>query len=695
MSAEEGSTQPPTAGNERDKTQATKSTATFSSFINKNTTGKKFAPKAARRRFGAVSTAPVPTPSAKPAPPNVEVQLTPITIAQLPTPTTTQEIAQQVPPGVSELDDTAKPITAPGLPSPVIQATRPTREHVDIVEAPEQGRIEPPTVENDFLVDLHATIAPTESAQEQLTSTQLQQEPSSISTSEQTTAVVEGSIAITVPGSVQPILEETGSSQSQNTGVLSWATVNRPNEGNGEEQENAPAAPRKTRQPPKPRRRKAAAQAEIPETTQQENDLENEAQPTPRRPSAKGRGKRKAEANGFENNPEAPAPAKRTRRPRKAKKQDIADVVEAEERETEEQGEGEEIAPRRKPRQPHRKRKSTTEAEGEGNQDSTQPKRKGRPPREATPSDAEDQRIDPENTFMDSLASRNIRVGKLSDRERAMRDIDWVAVRQRQREEDARPIQTKEAREAAEKIMAEEAPQVDGPRYHVVDGIIQVIHDSTTVNREAEADREIENYETVEERDLTTRITSRSFLKNNKRFPNDFILPGQGKRWGVADTELFYQGLRSFGTDFQMISQMFPGATRRSIKLKFTREERENPTGVREALLGQSQIVSHWDTFIKASQMEEEEFADADEIKRQMAEEEAEMRERIAAAHAETLERKRQQKEAGVLDDEGEGNEASNKESGKRKRKGKEKQVTFEEEGVEIVGAIDEDATWG
>ena len=58
----------------------------------------------------------------------------------------------------------------------------------------------------------------------------------------------------------------------------------------------------------------------------------------------------------------------------------------------------------------------------------------------------------------------------------------------------------------------------------------------------------------TEEDDLTTRITSRSFMKNNKRFPNEFVLPGQGKRWNAESNEMFYQGLRSFGTDFQMMN---------------------------------------------------------------------------------------------------------------------------------------------
>lgn len=307
---------------------------------------------------------------------------------------------------------------------------------------------------------------------------------------------------------------------------------------------------------------------------------------------------------------------------------------------------------------------------------------------------------------MDGLASRNIRVGKLSSREKEMRQIDWAAVRQRRREEDSRPIKSKEEQEAADRALAEAgaglaAHQTEmGPRFREVDGRIEMIHDSGTINREAAADLEIAEYQIIEDRDITSRITSRSFMKNNKRFPNEFLLPGQGKRWNKEDTDLFYQGLRSFGTDFQMISQMFPGSTRRSIKTKFTREERDDPDRVRAALQCRSEMASHWDHFLKASQMEEESFADVDEIKRQMAEDEMRMKELIAAAKEETRQRNLQKAAAGVLDEESEGVGAGDKENdkmtGKKKRKGKEKQVTFQEEqGVEIVGSLEDDPTWG
>jgi transcription factor TFIIIB component B'' len=690
--------------------------------VTENTTGKKFAPKAARRRPGAVPKAAAPEPAA----PTVEAQTPqaapessiaadePTPAAQLPTPAATQEAAiphvSPVAPEVSEAIRLA-PAVNESIPPPTPADTQAHAEHENraptppptqpveaVQDVPRTGRaakrrrLDPPATD---IAGTSVVETPASSSHPEVDeSTQARSRLPAASVAEEAAAAVEGSTPAVENGTIETVPEEAAVPKPRKKRVLPWAAVNRPQ---AEEEEAAAAPAKKSRAPPKPRgRKKTPAPAETVEGEEQEGTEGREASPVRKRPGAKARGKRKADAAVAEDGTEAPPAAKRTRRPRKARNAEGAD--DAEEGEG---GAGEpveepaELVVRRKPRAPRQRKMIPVEGEEGGNQVITEPKRRGRPPREPTPSDAEEHEIDPDVTFMDSIASHNIRVGKLSTRERAMREIDWVAVRQRQREEDARPIATKEAREAAEKLLIEEAPVNDGPRYQVVNGQIQVIHTSTMVDREGDADREIENYEVLEERDLTTRITSRSFLKNGKRFPNDFILPGQGKRWSSVDTELFYQGLRNFGTDFQMISHMFPGSTRRSMKLKFTREERDDPERVRECLLGASTIVAGWDDFIEVSQMQEQQFADADAIKREMAEQEAEMREKILAAKAETDERKRQQREAGVFDEEGEGGEADGA-KGKKKRKGKGKQVAFQEEvGVEIVGAVDDDDTWG
>jgi transcription factor TFIIIB component B'' len=738
MSAEEGSTQPPAASN--DKAPAAVA-ATFSSFINKNTTGKKFAPKAARRRPGATPAATAPKSSVpESAAPIIEPQtsLPESWIAtatahspapQLPTPAATQEAVGQdalviVEPTVESTSSITEGAFTTALtlaptnsatqvvgaeteeqavgpqPAPV-NRVQPTEDEPETRRAAKRRRLDPQAQRSitDTELEEGATVTEVPSPYTQPEADVSAQQGADTLTN-QNEHVMGSSAQGAGTSTTQPTEDQAVAPQPRKRRVLPWLAVNRPRELEEEEQA-IPAPAKKTRKPPKPRAKKsAAAPPDTEETELQDGEEDTQVSPVRKRPSAIALGKRKAATAATADNLEAPAPAKRTRRPRKAKSTVTIGDVEVEEGEGEQQSgveEGPALRKPRKPRQPKRTRVTAAEGDGQG-EGGAAPKRKGRPPRAATPSDAEEHTINPEETYMDSLASRNIRVGKLSNLEKQMREVNWAEVRQRQREEDSRQISTKELREAAEKARDAQSPVMElGPQLQHVNGQILVIPSSTVVNREAEADREIANLPIIENKDITSRITSRSFMKNNKRFPNDFLLPGQGRRWTVDDTDLFYQGLRSFGTDFQMISRMFPGSTRRSIKTKFTREEREDPVRVHKSLLGQSQLASHWDEFLHASQMQDESFADTDRIKREMAEAEAEMREKIRVATEETRLRNAQMRAAGVLDDDvQEGTEASNKENGKgkKKKRGKEKQVVFEqEEGVEILPNDDE--TWG
>lgn len=53
---------------------------------------------------------------------------------------------------------------------------------------------------------------------------------------------------------------------------------------------------------------------------------------------------------------------------------------------------------------------------------------------------------------------------------------------------------------------------------------------------------------------------------------------------------LRFQALRQFGTDFEMISKMFVGRSRRNIKAKWVREEKTNPERVTEALMNKKKV---------------------------------------------------------------------------------------------------------
>ncbi|XP_042944681.1 transcription factor TFIIIB component B''-like [Carya illinoinensis] len=95
-------------------------------------------------------------------------------------------------------------------------------------------------------------------------------------------------------------------------------------------------------------------------------------------------------------------------------------------------------------------------------------------------------------------------------------------------------------------------------------------------------------------------------------------------RWSKQDTELFYEAVRQFGTDFSMIQQLFPGRTRHQVKLKFKKEERHHPIRLSEALTSRAKDHSHFQLVIErlqqASQAEDA-YVD-DEVARTGKEEE-------------------------------------------------------------------------
>lgn len=77
------------------------------------------------------------------------------------------------------------------------------------------------------------------------------------------------------------------------------------------------------------------------------------------------------------------------------------------------------------------------------------------------------------------------------------------------------------------------------------------------------------------------RVTSLSYKKREK-----------ADRWSVEETKKFYNALRQLGTDFTMIGMLFPGRSRKQIKHKFKREEKQNTSLIESALRNGMDIES-------------------------------------------------------------------------------------------------------
>lgn len=369
---------------------------------------------------------------------------------------------------------------------------------------------------------------------------------------------------------------------------------------------------------------------------------------TSRKPAARQPRKRKAATTTCEGEAgaEAEGPPKKKRAPRKKN-------VTSNGADGEASTEGAENAVAKK--RPQRKRKAADyteqdgqEEEGErgegdedlmgsesGEQTETQKSKKKRRKRSVTPEDAENITIDPETITLGQL-TRDPRTGKRWDKAALIQASEQERKREKQRQQliergllkegeelpggdlsEAGTPAPKSSTPAPEPAAPAPAPApAGGLRYRVVDG--QIVLDDTTLqhDRHAEADEARGDLEAREEHEFSRRTTKYTLMRRKT----------QGNSWTSQDTERFYDGLRSFGTDFEMISQMFGGAkSRRQVKLKFNREERANPAAVNACLVGEKTVPMTLDAIHGFEDLEESD-AIKNELAREREEREAEAR---------------------------------------------------------------------
>ncbi|KAI5299918.1 hypothetical protein KEM56_002883 [Ascosphaera pollenicola] len=231
------------------------------------------------------------------------------------------------------------------------------------------------------------------------------------------------------------------------------------------------------------------------------------------------------------------------------------------------------------------RRSATTNAEGRS---STTPRTRRK--RASTPEDAANVEVEPGVIKMSELC-KDLKTGKKSRRETELQRMD-----RRKREgasgegNDVDSTAPKPPPPDSSTASQSKPPVASAPQMRVVNGQIVIDSDSLQIDRYADAARDMEELEEVVENDLTRRINYASFGKRTK-----------AESWDEDLTNFFYRGLRMFGTDFMMISKMFPGRNRRQIKLKFCNEERKNPVRIRETLLGPREPVSLEDYSVMTS----------------------------------------------------------------------------------------------
>lgn len=162
------------------------------------------------------------------------------------------------------------------------------------------------------------------------------------------------------------------------------------------------------------------------------------------------------------------------------------------------------------------------------------------------------------------------------------------------------------------------------PELKIKGGKFVVDQSSTVVDRHehVEAGRDQREVEEIV-KDFSKPTTSVTHRKNEK-----------AARWSTEETTRFFIKLSEWGSDFNLISQFFPGRTRRQIKNKFKLEERNNPTKIHLALARKLDIsIDQYKTKEGTSVMDT-----AKEVERKL--------EKIRTEHAERMKREETAKAA-------------------------------------------------
>jgi transcription factor TFIIIB component B'' len=224
----------------------------------------------------------------------------------------------------------------------------------------------------------------------------------------------------------------------------------------------------------------------------------------------------------------------------------------------------------------------------EANEESTEgTKKRRRKWKRKIPEGAEDHKIAPSEVKMVDLV-KDTRLGMGSKLEARLEVIDWDEVKKKRKEaaeeaEKQRELEREEKKTGRSLRQDDVAAAPTVPKLTVRDGQIMMEEESRIVDRHAEIENGAdETVKVLDVDDVTRRI-------NQSTIGRQLGVKQKG-HWNDEMTNLFYKGLRMFGTDFMMISKMFPGMSRRHIKLKYTREERTNLARINSNLIAKEDV---------------------------------------------------------------------------------------------------------
>ncbi|QLG72500.1 hypothetical protein HG535_0D02080 [Zygotorulaspora mrakii] len=154
--------------------------------------------------------------------------------------------------------------------------------------------------------------------------------------------------------------------------------------------------------------------------------------------------------------------------------------------------------------------------------------------------------------------------------------LEFKSLKSLRKEEQEKELE--ERKKATEKLLNSDVPESQGSHAAIQlkmgpDGKLIVDEDSTVVDRHKNASMENAHKQKLDENPFENLYNSATYGRNAYTDP-----------WTTEELIKFYKALSMWGTDFNLIAQLFPYRTRKQVKAKFVNEERKHTIIVELAL---------------------------------------------------------------------------------------------------------------
>ncbi|BAO42446.1 transcription factor TFIIIB component B'' [Kluyveromyces marxianus DMKU3-1042] len=227
-------------------------------------------------------------------------------------------------------------------------------------------------------------------------------------------------------------------------------------------------------------------------------------------------------------------------------------------------------------------------------------------PKKIADTDSSKYLIDEENFTMADLCKPTLPIGEISENFTRAKEAARLKAERRKKRRELRETARREfkslndlvteeesklkeeRKKAAQELLNTEVPD-EKPRQGIqlkmsADGSMVVDEESTVVDRHKNASLENSSKEKIQNNPFENLYNSATYGRQQFTDP-----------WTTEEMIKFYQALSMWGTDFNLISQLFPYRTRRQIKSKFVNEEKKHPIMIELAL--RSKLPPNFDQY--------------------------------------------------------------------------------------------------